>query len=70
LKQVNSALVLIIKDNGKGIEADDVFAPSSLGLMGMRERALVFGGELSITSKPNKGTTLTVTFPAERVFKP
>ncbi|UCE40551.1 MAG: PAS domain S-box protein [Candidatus Aminicenantes bacterium] len=69
LKQVDSALVLKIKDNGKGIEADEVVAPSSLGLMGMRERARVFGGELSITSKPNKGTTLKVTFPVERIFK-
>ncbi len=69
LKEENGALVLKIKDNGKGIEADDVFSPSSLGLMGMRERAHTFGGELSINSKPNKGTTLTVAFPVERVLR-
>jgi PAS domain S-box-containing protein len=69
LKEADGALVLKIKDNGKGIDADDVFAPGSLGLMGMRERARPFRGELAITGKPNKGTTLTVAFPIERVYK-
>jgi two-component system sensor histidine kinase UhpB len=70
LKEENDSLVLKINDNGRGIEADDVFAPSSLGLMGMRERIRPFGGELKITGMPNKGTSLTVTLPVDRVIKP
>ncbi len=69
LKEVDSALVLKIEDNGVGIEPEEVFAPSSLGLMGMRERIRPFGGELTISSKPKKGTTLTVTLPVEKVVK-
>jgi two-component system sensor histidine kinase UhpB len=66
LKEENSALILRIKDNGKGIKPDEVFAPASLGLMGMRERIRPFGGEMKIAGSPKKGTTLTVTLPFER----
>jgi len=70
LKEENGALILKIRDNGRGIDADDVFAPSSLGLMGMRERVWPFGGELNISATPKRGTTLTVTLPVDRVMKP
>ena len=70
LKEENSALILRINDNGKGIKPDEVFAPSSLGLMGMRERVRPFSGELNITGSQKKGTTLTVTLPFKRLFKP
>lgn len=63
LKEENGALVLIIADNGQGIKKERIFAPSSLGLMGMRERVSAFGGELIIVGVPHKGTTLTATFP-------
>ena len=69
LKEDDEALILRIRDNGKGIEPEEVFAPSSLGLMGMRERIRPFGGELKISGS-SKGTTLTVTLPVDRVFKP
>jgi PAS domain S-box-containing protein len=70
LKEENDDLVLKIKDNGKGITADEVFGSTSLGLMGMRERVRPFGGAVNISGKPKKGTTLMVTLPVERVFKP
>jgi two-component system sensor histidine kinase UhpB len=70
LKEENSVLILKIRDNGKGIEPDEVFAPSSLGLMGMRERIRPFGGELKISGSANKGTTLTVTLPYKRLLEP
>jgi nitrate/nitrite-specific signal transduction histidine kinase len=34
-----------------------------LGLTGMRERAELFGGELSVTSKPGEGATVGLRFP-------
>ncbi len=56
-------LELEIRDNGKGIREDDVFAPTSLGLMGMRERLHPFNGVVSLAGLPDQGTTLLVTFP-------
>jgi len=70
LKEDNDALIFKIQDNGKGIEADEMFAPSSLGLMGMRERVRPFGGDLKITGTPKRGTSLIVTLPVDRVVKP
>ncbi len=69
LKKEKGVLILKISDNGRGIKEDDVFSPSSLGLMGMRERILPFGGELSITGAPKKGTTLTVSLPCRKMLK-
>jgi len=65
-KEKNGTLLLKISDNGKGITEKEIFAPFSLGLMGMRERIRPFGGELNITGTPKKGTVLTVTLPLER----
>ncbi|HXF72099.1 MAG TPA: ATP-binding protein, partial [Actinomycetota bacterium] len=35
-----------------------------LGLLGMRERAQLVGGSLSIRSRPGQGTAVTVTVPS------
>ena len=35
----------------------------SLGLLGMQERALLFGGEVSLTGTPGHGTRVAVTIP-------
>ena len=58
---------LIVEDNGLGFDADAV-APKgafghSLGLLGMKERALLLGGNLQIESKISSGTTLFVSVP-------
>ena len=66
LGEQNGALVLRISDNGKGIKENEIYAPSSLGLMGMRERLRPFSGKLEISGIPDKGTALTVTLPLEK----
>ncbi|MDH7513638.1 MAG: PAS domain S-box protein [Clostridiales bacterium] len=66
LAEENGELLLKIGDNGKGIKENEVHAPTSLGLMGMRERIRPFGGKLEITGSPEKGTLLTVAVPLER----
>jgi two-component system sensor histidine kinase UhpB len=66
LKQESGVVILEISDNGKGIKENEICAPSSLGLMGMRERVRTFGGELNIIGAPNKGTTLKASLPRER----
>lgn len=55
-------LHLHIADNGCGIDAG-VSRDGSLGLMGMRERALMLGGTLQIQSGPGEGTRIDVILP-------
>jgi PAS domain S-box-containing protein len=55
--------ILEIKDNGKGIEKRKTLSSKSLGLLGMRERVLIFGGRIVVTGTPGTGTTVTVEMP-------
>ena len=57
-----------IEDDGIGLLAsstDPVPAGTrrGLGLLGMRERATLIGGDLDITSTPGKGTTVRLLLP-------
>jgi two-component system sensor histidine kinase UhpB len=63
LKKSAGKMELRISDNGVGIPEKAVHAADSLGLMGMRERLLPFGGELTISGEHKVGTTLTVVLP-------
>lgn len=58
-------LVLEVKDDGVGIPAQRAASPSSLGLAGMRERALSWGGRLDVIGEPGRGTIVTLSMPAE-----
>ncbi len=64
LARDNGDLFLEVHDNGKGISERELSEGQSLGILGMRERALVLGGELTITGAPGKGTTVNVRIPA------
>ena len=59
--------VLEVVDNGVGFvpgeQGPDLPAASRLGLLGMRERAQLIGGELSVQSQPQGHTTVTVSVP-------
>jgi two-component system sensor histidine kinase UhpB len=59
----DESLVLEIRDNGRGITEEEVLNQESLGLLGMKERVLAFGGELSIHGEPGGGTTLILKIP-------
>jgi signal transduction histidine kinase len=54
---------LRVRDNGRGITAEERLAVSSLGILGMRERAALVGATFEITSAPGQGTTITVRVP-------
>lgn len=54
LAQENGDLVLEIRDNGKGICEERLSASTTLGILGMRERAVLLGGELTISGAPGK----------------
>jgi PAS domain S-box-containing protein len=66
LGQENGDLILEIRDNGKGISEERLSAKTSLGILGMRERVLVFGGTLTIRGTPGVGTTVRVLIPNPR----
>jgi PAS domain S-box-containing protein len=54
---------LRVDDNGRGITEAEVNNRASLGLLGMRERARLIGGEVSVTGSNGKGTTVIVRLP-------
>lgn len=56
--------VLEIEDNGIGMERASERVANSLGLIGMRERAALLGGSLTIMSAPGEGTRLVSRAPA------
>jgi signal transduction histidine kinase len=56
-------LVLEVEDNGKGIDESAMLSPKSLGILGMRERALPFGGDIEITGVRDQGTRVKVSIP-------
>lgn len=54
--------VLVIADDGVGLDTGRRHA-AELGIPGMRERAALLGGDLSIESAPGRGTTVRLTVP-------
>jgi two-component system sensor histidine kinase UhpB len=62
-RQEREAFSLHVSDNGKGITPAQVAHGTSLGLLGMRERAQLWGGEVTIHSTPREGTTVVVRLP-------
>jgi PAS domain S-box-containing protein len=63
LAKEDSSLILEVRDNGKGISEERLSAGRSLGILGMRERALLLGGEFDISGAPGDGTTIRVRIP-------
>ena len=60
---INGDIELKITDNGKGFDTSRIGATKSLGLIGMKERALLMSGTYTISSTPAKGTEITATIP-------
>jgi two-component system, NarL family, sensor histidine kinase UhpB len=54
---------LEVADDGRGFAFDE--SEGGLGIAGMRERALLIGGELTIESRPGRGTTVRLTVPGD-----
>ncbi|WP_085646879.1 MULTISPECIES: PAS domain S-box protein [unclassified Pseudomonas] len=64
LTQEGNELCLTVSDDGVGFVAA-AGRPTSFGLVGMRERVLIMGGQLSLDSEPGEGTTLSVRVPLD-----
>ena len=63
LEKKDKKVVLMIEDNGKGFDEQIAAAKRTLGVLGMKERAAVMGGEYLISGKPGAGTIILVKIP-------
>lgn len=64
-------LLLRIQDNGQGFQLEQITvvqhgSQSGLGLLGMRERAMLIGAELVIDARPGVGCSITLALPLEQ----
>jgi signal transduction histidine kinase len=59
-------VTLDVTDNGIGIQDNELTAKKSLGLLGMQERALLFGGDVNITGSAGHGTRVSVVIPLRK----
>ena len=73
MEKHDDRIILIIEDNGKGFDPASLTKPSrsgrGLGLLGMRERATLVGGDVEIESAPGSGTTIFVRVPMASTAK-
>jgi signal transduction histidine kinase len=67
LFETRDELVLEIQDNGVGISEAEIHNTKSIGLLGMRERAALLGGDVQWHGEPGEGTIVTVRIPRPRV---
>lgn len=65
--QGQNQLILSVTDDGRGFNPDLPQNSGHFGLIGMRERARVVGGQFSIESDTGRGTTVKVTLPLKSV---
>jgi two-component system sensor kinase len=56
-------LTLQVSDNGSGFHYDALAPATSLGILGMRERARIAGGSLEVSTAPGKGTLIVALVP-------
>jgi len=70
LAENDGELTLEVHDNGKGVSEEQLGSGSSLGILGMRERALLLGGELTIVGTLGEATTVSVRIPETHPTSP
>jgi two-component system, NarL family, sensor histidine kinase UhpB len=59
----DEAVALVIQDDGVGIPAAEEVNPRAMGLVGMRDRARLFGGSVQVAGGPRGGTRVTARLP-------
>lgn len=65
LNRLSDGLTMTIVDNGKGIGIDNQIGIHTLGLLGMRERTRLIGGQLEIQESPGGGTAVKLSVPID-----
>jgi signal transduction histidine kinase len=64
IEERNSVVSVIVEDDGRGFDADGEH--DGFGLLGLRERVALSGGELHVGPGPDAGTRICATFPVSR----
>jgi PAS domain S-box-containing protein len=59
-------IALRVRDDGCGFAAGDPRKPNSFGLVGLRERAYLLDGEITVETAPGKGATIEVRIPLQQ----
>ncbi len=62
----NETITLNIKDNGVGFLSEDIAGKKTLGLLGMKERALLIYGTYEINGNTGSGTSVIITVPLNK----
>jgi PAS domain S-box-containing protein len=65
----DGTLSVSIQDNGRGIAESEQDSPHAFGMIGMRERARLLGGNLTVSGAPRMGTTVQLEFPLRSEFR-
>ena len=65
-RESSGRLVFEVADDGRGITTEETSDPDSIGVLGMRHRAALLKGKLTISGSPGKGTKVTLTIPFDR----
>lgn len=63
LSRLPELVKVSVVDDGKGIGIDNQISAQTLGLLGMRERSHLIGGELNISERPSGGTSIELSIP-------
>lgn len=63
VERQGSDVIAIVEDDGQGFDLEQNIGDRHLGLVGMRERAELLGGALTIESQPGRGTEIHVRLP-------
>jgi signal transduction histidine kinase len=65
VRETNGNVVIEVRDRGIGFDLDA--GTGGFGFIGMRERAELVDGKLAVASRPDEGTTITITLPAKHL---
>lgn len=63
IEKIGENIQMIVSDNGNGFDVSKAATKKSLGLISMRERALMMDGSCEICSQPGKGTSIILKIP-------
>ena len=63
LHRTGDRLAVSVRDNGCGFDLKELHQKEGLGILSMRERVRLLGGQFKIQSAPGRGTTVEVWIP-------
>jgi len=63
-----TAFELVVTDDGRGITPEELEATGTLGILGMRERAITWHGRVTVYGERGHGTTVRVFMPVDRTL--